>query len=46
MKLGRIKIIPLQGAINIKNKEPPKREGIVGPLSAFMKYDSNFELGS
>jgi chromosome segregation protein len=44
MKLGRIKIIPLQGAINLKNKEPPKREGVVGPLSSFMKYESNFGL--
>ena len=44
MKLGRIKIIPLQGAVNIKSKEPPKREGIVGPLSSFMKYDVAFEL--
>ena len=44
MKLGRIKIIPLQGAINIKNKGQPKREGIVGPLSSFMKFDSDFAL--
>ena len=44
MKLGRIKIIPLQGAINIKNKEPPKREGVVGPLSSFLKYESAFAL--
>jgi chromosome segregation protein len=44
MKLGRIKIIPLQGAITIKNKAPPKREGIMGPLSSFMKYDGNYEL--
>ena len=44
MKLGRIKIIPLQGAITVKNKSPPKREGIMGLLSSFMKYDGNFEL--
>ncbi len=44
MKLGRIKIIPLQGAITVKNKAPPKREGIMGSLSSFMKYDGNFEL--
>ena len=44
MKLGRIKIIPLQGAINLKNKAPPKREGIMGPLSSFMKYDNIFEF--
>ena len=44
MRLGRIKIIPLQGAINLKNKAPPKREGIMGPLSSFMKYDNIFEF--
>ena len=44
MKLGRVKIIPLKGAVNPKNKLLPKREGIMGSLSTFMKYDSNFEL--
>jgi chromosome segregation protein len=44
MKLGRIKIIPLQGAINPKNKPAPNREGVVGALSSFMKYDGNYEL--
>jgi chromosome segregation protein len=44
MKLGRIKIIPLQGAVSVKNKGPPKREGVVGSLSSFMKYDGIFEL--
>jgi chromosome segregation protein len=44
MKLGRIKIIPLQGAINLKNKPVPKREGVIGMLSGCMKYDSQFEL--
>ncbi|MCW3983329.1 MAG: chromosome segregation protein SMC [Candidatus Bathyarchaeota archaeon] len=44
MKLGRIKLIPLQGAITIKNKPVPKREGVLGPLSSFMKYESSFEL--
>ena len=44
MKLGRIKIIPLQGAINPKYKNPPQKEGLVGPLSAFMKYDKSFDL--
>ena len=43
MKLGRVKIIPLQGAINPKNKLAPKREGIMGSLSSFIKYDGNFE---
>ena len=44
MKLGRIKIIPLQGAISAKNKPTPSREGVVGALSSFMKYDGNYEL--
>ncbi|MCW3995242.1 MAG: chromosome segregation protein SMC [Candidatus Bathyarchaeota archaeon] len=44
MKLGRIKIIPLQGAINLKIKATPKREGVLGPLSEFMKYESAFDL--
>ena len=44
MKLGRIKIIPLQGAISVKNKATPNRDGVVGALSSFMKYDSNFAL--
>ena len=44
MKLGRIKIIPLQGAINPKNKPTPSREGVVGALSNFMKYDGANEL--
>ncbi len=43
MKLGRIKIIPLQGVISPKNKLPPIREGVIGPLSAFMKYDKAHE---
>ena len=44
MKLGRIKIIPLQGAINQKHKVPPIRDGVVGPLTGFMKFDKNNEL--
>jgi chromosome segregation protein len=44
MKLGRIKIIPLQGAINLKNKEAPSRDGVVGALSSFMAYESAFEM--
>jgi chromosome segregation protein len=44
MKLGRIKIIPLSGAVNLKNKEAPKREGVVGPLASFMKYNSEYEF--
>jgi chromosome segregation protein len=44
MKLGRIKIIPLKGAINPKNKGVPNRDGVVGALSSFMKCESTFEL--
>ena len=44
MKLGRIKIIPLSGATNSKSKPVPKREGVMGPLSSFMKYESAYEL--
>ena len=44
MKLGRIKIIPLQGAISVKSKVAPNRDGVVGALSNFMKFDSNFAL--
>lgn len=44
MKLGRIKIIPLQGAVNIKNKPTPNRDGIIGSLSSFMKYENDYEL--
>jgi len=44
MKLGRIKLIPLQGAINPKNKPAPKRDGILGPLSSFIKYGSNIDF--
>ena len=44
MKLGRVKIIPLQGAISVKSKPTPNREGVVGALSSFMKYEGNYEL--
>ncbi|MGD0643734.1 MAG: chromosome segregation SMC family protein [Candidatus Bathyarchaeia archaeon] len=44
MKLGRIKIIPLHGAISLKNKETPNRDGVIGTLSNFVKYESNYEL--
>jgi chromosome segregation protein len=44
MKLGRIKIIPLQGAITPKRKETPSQDGVVGALSSFMKYDGNYDL--
>ncbi len=44
MKLGRIKIIPLQGAISRKTKPAPIREGVVGQLSGFIKYDKKFDF--
>lgn len=43
MKLGRVKIIPLQGSIVPKNIKVPQRDGVIGPLYAFMKYDKNNE---
>jgi chromosome segregation protein len=44
MKLGRIKIIPLQGANAQKTKPAPIREGVVGQLASFMKYDKKYEF--
>jgi chromosome segregation protein len=44
MKLGRIKIIPLEGAKMQKTKPAPIRDGVVGPLSSFVKYDKNFDF--
>jgi chromosome segregation protein len=43
MKLGRIKIIPLQGVLIPKVFLPPKREGIIGVASAFVKCDKDHE---
>jgi len=44
MKLGRIKIIPLQGAVSQKTKIAPLRDGVIGQLVAFLKYDKKFEF--
>jgi chromosome segregation protein len=44
MKLGRIKIIPLQGASSPKVLRIPERNGIIGVASAFMKCDKNHEI--
>jgi chromosome segregation protein len=45
MKLGRVKIIPLQGAIPQKTKLAPiHEEGVIGQLTAFIKYDKNVEF--
>ncbi len=43
MKLGRIKIIPLQGASNPKPLKVPQRDGISGVASVFMRYEKNNE---
>jgi chromosome segregation protein len=44
MKLGRIKIIPLQGTVLQKTKLAPIHDGVIGQLTAFIKYDKNIEL--
>jgi chromosome segregation protein len=43
MKLGRIKIIPLQGASNPKSLKMPEKEGVNGAASVFVKYDRTHE---
>ncbi|MDR2707536.1 MAG: chromosome segregation protein SMC [Nitrososphaerota archaeon] len=45
MKLGRVKIIPLQGAVPQKIKPAPIHEsGVIGQLTAFIKYDKKVEF--
>jgi chromosome segregation protein len=45
MKLGRVKIIPLQGAVPQKKKLAPIHEaGVIGQLTAFIKYDKKVEF--
>jgi chromosome segregation protein len=46
MKLGRIKIIPLQGASNPKAFKQPMRDGIIGVASAFMRCDKEHEAAA
>ena len=44
MKLGRIKIIPLQGfASNPRSLKMPERQGISGQASGFIKCDRNYD---
>jgi chromosome segregation protein len=43
MKLGRIKIIPLDGTSALKQVKLPQRNGVVSVASVFMKYDKNNE---
>ena len=43
MKLGRIKIIPLQGQANLKQLKIPQKEGVNGAASFFIKSEKHFE---
>jgi len=43
MKLGRIKIIPLEGAVSAKPLKIPETEGVNGAAQFFMKYEKNYE---
>jgi len=43
MKLGRIKIIPLQGALNPKPLKIPEKEGVNSTASFFIKYEKHYE---
>ncbi len=43
MKLGRIKIIPLQGASNPRTVKVPDRGGVSGAASAFIKCNKDYE---
>jgi chromosome segregation protein len=43
MKLGRIKIIPLQGASNPSALKVPERQGVVGTATACLKFERAYE---
>jgi len=43
MKLGRIKIIPLQGTSNQKAIKVPQREGVNGAASLFIRCEKHYE---
>ncbi|MCD6445724.1 chromosome segregation protein SMC [Candidatus Bathyarchaeota archaeon] len=43
MKLGRIKIIPIQGITNIKSIKTPRRKGVNGAASSFIKCAKRYE---
>ncbi|MEM3442366.1 MAG: chromosome segregation SMC family protein, partial [Candidatus Bathyarchaeia archaeon] len=43
MKLGRIKIIPLQSFSNLKSIKIPEKEGVNGAASNFIKYERHVE---
>jgi chromosome segregation protein len=43
MKLGRVKIIPLQGSSNRKSLKIPEKEGVNGAASFFLKHEKQYE---
>jgi chromosome segregation protein len=43
MKLGRIKIIPVEGTLNPKVLKIPERQGVSGSAKFFMKYEKSLE---
>jgi chromosome segregation protein len=43
MKLGRIKIIPVEAALNPRSLKIPERAGVTGSASAFIKCERNYE---
>jgi len=43
MKLGRIKIIPIEGRPTTQPMKITGKEGIPGSASSFLKYDKNYE---
>jgi chromosome segregation protein len=46
MKLGRVKIIPLQGVSGPKPFRTPVRDGVIGVASDFVKCDKNNEAAA
>ena len=43
MKLGRIKIIPVEGASNHNLSKVPQKDGVSGVVPSFMKYEKQYE---
>lgn len=43
LKLGRVKIIPIEELSAIKSINPPTLKGVSGPASAFVKCTKNYE---
>ena len=43
MKLGRIKIIPLEGASNPRSFKLPERQGVSGQASSFIKCERSYD---